>query len=224
VLDVDGLPRAHARVVVDVQRYELGHTYTTIGPAYELETDADGCYGTPPLPVGHLSLRVRVSDRQLAYLTRPILPGDEEALEPIRLHKDVPVIGKVQDEAGRPIAGAAIRANDVAQTTSDAAGRFTLHGFGPDPRFQMVVWRDGFVHVNWAVSVRKDGLRWTDVSGLEDGPKELGPAKDLTVVLKPLAWIEGRALDADTGEPIRLRSVVLCQFERKPDGEIIRRG
>ena len=37
-------------------------------------------------------------------------------------------------------------------------------------------------------------------------------------------WIEGQAVDAETGEPVRLDKVVVCNFERKPSGEVVLRG
>ena len=51
--------------------------------------------------------------------------------------------------------------------------------------------------------------------------KEHGPFPELAVVLTPVAWIEGRAVDAETGEPVRLKRVVLCSFDRKADGEVV---
>lgn len=218
VLDVDGRPRPDASVECRLERYILGHTVDSIGPAWPLTTDAEGRFRTPPLPVGRLYLKVRVPERQMSYVLRPIQPGGEETLEPIRLEEDVPIPGIVSDEQGRPIAGATIRANDIAQTTSDAAGKFVLRGFGPTPQFQMQVHKNGYILINNIIIVDEDGFRW-----VEDG-KPSGAVKDLTVTMEPLAWIEGRALDAETGEPVRLDKVVLCFFERRPDGEVVLGG
>ena len=71
-------------------------------------TDADGRFRTSRLPVGHLSLNVRVPERQLVHVSRPIQPGGEEDLGAIRLEKDVPVVGVVKDEDGAPIPGVRI--------------------------------------------------------------------------------------------------------------------
>jgi hypothetical protein len=43
-------------------------------------------------------------------------------------------------------------------------------------------------------------------------------------IVTPAAYITGRALDADTGQPIGLDQILLCQFERRTDGQIVRRG
>jgi hypothetical protein len=71
--------------------------------------------------------------------------------------------------------------------------------------------------------VQKDGIRWRDIY---DRAKEHGPSKELTIVMKtmPKAWIEGMATDAVTGKPVRIEKIVLCQLERKPNGEVERRG
>jgi hypothetical protein len=82
--------------------------------------------------------------------------------------------------------------------------------------------REGYVFVNWGVQVSEQGFTWQEVQS--DDQKSHGPDKDFTVVMKRQAWIDGHALDADTGEPVRLDKVVLCTFERKPNGEIVRAG
>jgi hypothetical protein len=220
VLDVDGAPQPDATVECQVHRFTLGHTVVPLGPAQTLTTDAEGRFRTQPLPVGRLYLLVRVPDRQMAGVFRPIPPGGEEELGPIRLERDVPIPGAVRDEQGRPVAGAKISAY-VSETTSDEAGQFTLHGFGPNPRFQLKIRKDGLVFVDLSVVVAGDGIRWFEVGG---DMKSFGPVKDLTVVMRPKAWIDGQALDADTGEPVRLDKVVLCFFQRKPDGEVVLNG
>ena len=48
--------------------------------------------------------------------------------------------------------------------------------------------------------------------------------KTFIVVMKRKAWIEGQAVDAESGQPVHLERVVKCYFERTPDGEIVRGG
>jgi hypothetical protein len=153
----------------------------------------------------------------MAWQVRSIEPGGEEHLDAIRLEIDVPIAGVVQDDEGRPIEGASIQANDVAYTTSDSQGNFTLRGFGPQPRFQLRVQKERYVGINWAVVVREDGLCWREARG--DG-RLFGPLPRLGVAMKPVAWIEGSVVDADTGEPVHLDKVVLCYFERTSSGEV----
>jgi len=221
VLDVDGKPKANIEVECAVYYHYLGHTVNTLGPSWKLTTDADGRYRTPPLPVGLLQVTVKVPGRQVGYAGGKIAPSGEETLEPIRLKEDVPLTGFVRDEQGSPIAGAEIRANADCKATSDAEGKFVLRGFGPNPRFQLRIFKDGYVSGNFAVDVSKDGLKIIEARAEDDAWKTM---KDLSITLQRVAWMEGRAVDADTGEAVRVEKVVLCQFDRSPSGEIVRRG
>jgi hypothetical protein len=221
ILDVDSKPKANIEVECAVYYHYLGHTINILGPSWKLTTDADGRYRTPPLPVGLLQVTVKVPGRQVGYAGGKIAPGGEETLEPIRLKEDVPLTGFVRDEQGRPIAGAEIRANADCKANSDAEGKFVLRGFGPNPRFQMRVIKEGYVFANCAVNVSKDGLKVLDIRADNQTWKT---KKDLSITLPRVAWMEGRAVDADTGDPVRLEKIILCDFERKSNGEIVRRG
>jgi hypothetical protein len=221
VLDADGKPKVNIEVECAVYSHYLGHTVTTLGPRWNLATDANGRFRTPPLPVGFLSVTVRVPGRQVGYAGSKIAPGGEETLEPIRLQEDVPLTGYVRDEQGRPIAGAEIRQGGVSKATSDAQGKFILRGFGPNPRFQMRAIKEGYVLANCFVVVSKDGFQVQDVRADDKPAKSM---KELVITLQRVAWMEGRAVDADTGVPVRLEKVILCEFERKSNGEIVRRG
>jgi len=224
VLDIDGTPRAGAMVECKVDRFYLGNTIASIGRAPVVTTDTNGRFHTPPLPVGRLYMHVRVPVRQLAWLSRAVQPEGHEALPPFHLESDVPIQGSVCDEQGSPITEAQISANsDGDKTTSDHQGNFTLHGFGPNPHFQLQIQKDGYVFVNRGVTVGNDGIRWQEVGG--DNPaKHFEPTQVLNVVMQPKAWIEGHAVDSETGKPVRLTNVILCFFERKADGEIVRGG
>ncbi len=221
VLDADGKPRPGADVRCRVNRYSMGHSVAYTGPEEVLKPDADGRFRTPPLPVGHLDLRVRVPGRRLGYVLKPIRPGGEEDLGDVRLEPDVPVTGILQDDEGRPVAGADVRASGDVQTTSDAEGNFVLRGFGPDPEFQLQVWKQGYLPVNRAVHGSAEGLRWRDVGG---GGRSSAPEKGLTVVMTRAARIEGRAVDAETGTPVRPDRVVLCLVERRDGGKVVLQG
>ena len=69
------------------------------------------------------------------------------------------------------------RANYEYMTTTDSQGRFTVHGFGPKPHFQLQLRKDGYVFINWGVNVREDGIHW-HVVGLMRTPKTTGRFKD----------------------------------------------
>ena len=211
LLDVDGQPCRNAEL-----------TYEVYGPEYHLTTDSEGRFHTLPVPVGELYLRVKHPERRMAWITRLVQPGGEESLKPIRLECDVPIQGIVKDDVGVAVVGARIRASDVCQSVSDSAGRFTIHGFGPKPHFQFQLAKEGFVFINWGVDVRDDGIYWIKVGDTSD--RKHGPLKELSVTLTPQAWIEGRAMDMETDEPVQLRQVVFCFFERKPNGEPVLSG
>jgi hypothetical protein len=135
----------------------------------------------------------------------------------------MPIEGRIIDAQEKPVVGAELRWGGDYSATSDAEGRFKVHGFGPPPQhFQLQSANEGSVFINWSVFVRKDGIYWSDVR--DESEKEHGPFKELLVKLTPQAWIEGRAVDAETGKPVRIKSVTLCNFERKANGEIVLSG
>jgi hypothetical protein len=221
VIDADGKPRSNAEVVPAVWRHTSGHT---IGGGFNLGkilTDAGGRFRTSPLPVGHLFLTVRVPERQVVQVHKPIQPGGEEDLSAIRLENDVPVVGVVKDEDGAPIPGVTIFATVGHGASTGADGRFTLRGFGPNPSFPMDVSKTRYTRSSGTVSVTGAGVRYL-IRGGDAQAQE--PAKDLVVTLRRAGWIEGQAVDAETGEPVRLDKVVVCNFERKPSGEVVLRG
>ena len=224
VLDVDGKPRAGAKVSVEVGRLFCGYVVSSIGPSRIVVTDAEGRFRTPLLPVGDAGFTVHEPERTVAYrallMQRP--EGVEDLKEPIRLENDAPVAGSVMNERGRPIQGATIYAGEGYTATTDAKGDFVLRGFRRNPNFNVRVDKQGYVFVERAVQVSEQGFTTQDVNS--DGTKLVGPIKDLTVVMMEAAWIEGRAVDAVTGEPVHLDRVVLCTFDRKTNGEIVRGG
>jgi hypothetical protein len=222
VIDFDGKPAVGASVTAESCWDVLGHTIGAKVTAKGVTTDVAGRFRTPPLPVGRLALTVQVPDRQLADASlRTIAPGGDEDVGTIRLDKDVPVEGVVRDEKGTPIAGVHIGGTVGHEATTDEQGRFVLRGFGPNPSFQMNVNKAGYALLVGIVRVTKDGARYGVVRGGDLQDKK--PAKILTVVLRRAGTIEGEAVDADTGAPVRLDRVEVRDFQRKPDGEVVLR-
>jgi protocatechuate 3,4-dioxygenase beta subunit len=224
VLDADGKPRAGASVRCEVGRLNMGYVVNRIGPARTVITDADGRFRSPLLAVGDAGLTVQEPERRVIYRAVPMKrPDGEEVLnEPIRLEYDAPIEGAVKDENGQPIEGAVVDACTDHSATSDAKGHFVLRGFEPNPYLNVRITKDAYVTVDRTVQVSDKGFTSRDVYPVDSKP--VGLVKDFTVEMKALAWIEGRAVDAETGEPVRLDRVVLCTFERKPNGEIVRAG
>jgi hypothetical protein len=218
VLDADGTPRANIPVFAASSTHSHGHTLG-LGVRAPTQTDAQGRFRTPPLPVGHLHLTVHVPERQRAFLMPwpPIRPGGEEDLGTIRLEKDVPVAVVTKDEDGRPISKVEVHFGGP----TDALGRTSMRGFGRNFQQQIQARKTGYALINWVVRRTEKGIYWHEVGG--DGT-EFGPFGELSMKLKRAGWIEGRAIDADTGEPVRLARVVVCTFERKPSGEVVLKG
>ncbi len=222
VLDEDDGPRVGAVVHCRAYRHELGHTVSDITPEYTLTTDSQGRYETPRLPTGQYSVSTQPPERQIAFLIGALGPDTPTTLEPMRLKKDVPVRGTLVDELGRPLGGVRVTANSVHTDVTDLEGRFVLRGFGETGHCQMQIRKDGYVFINWAVDIKPEGMRWSEVGPEDRKSSEL--VKELTVVMKRQAWIEGRIVDDATGEPVKIDRVVLCFFERKPNGEIVLGG
>lgn len=220
VLDHDGTPVASALIDCDMHRHYLGNTIMSVGPVRQLRTDPDGRYRTPPLGIGERIIVVRAPHRLTAVVEPSDVPAREQTLAPVTLARDVPIVGTILDEQGRPVVGVGVDVGDEDKTISDSTGKFVLRGFGPDPLFQLQIRKDGYQFVSWIVRGSDEGLRWHE-SGDE---KQFGPVKQLRIVMRPTASIEGTATDAETGEPVLLDQVVICFFERKPDGEIVLDG
>ena len=130
----------------------------------------------------------------------------------------MPIAGVVSDELGNPIARASIYAAGH-QLTSGMDGKFTIHGFGPKPRFQLNVSKDGYVPILWGVKVEDDGIHWD--SGRDANSK--GMLKQLAVTLRPRVD-RARAIDAETGKPVTWTRSYVASFERKPSGEAVLSG
>ncbi len=218
VIDSDGQPRANTTVECFIYRYISGHTIEQVGEPVTVTTDGEGRFRTPPLPVGKAQLVVRLPDRQIASSTTFTIPSGERSLpEPIRLKKDVPVQGRVVDEAGQPLEGVAIYAFGRTAET-DASGRFVINGFAANPNFQFNMAKEGHIPINWSMQIDEDGFKHRDLATQE---RSLVTTKEFLVTMPRVAWIEGDAVDAESGEPVEIHRAVLCTFYRKPDGELV---
>ena len=162
----------------------------------------------------------------------PVGVGGRVEMPPIHLERANPVTGIVNDELGRPIAGAVVNASLIAHGPSwllndrrvtDAQGRFELSDMGN--RLQMQVTDDKHINIDWVVSRKADGLHWGNTGEWNGQERNLSaPVATLPITLNSLAWIEGRATDADTGKPVHLDQIIRCTFDRKPSGEVVLNG
>ncbi len=204
VIDFDGKPLARSKVAVVLYRFYMGHTTIHLSLPYEVETDSEGRYETPPLPVCEATIEVRAPDRVIGYASERVTPGPTKELPPIRLKKDVPVVFTVRDQDGKPVEGAELRGLWLT-ATSDKDGKLVVLGVGdPPPAVSGRVYKKGYAEGIVALNAKDE--------------------KDRAVTLKKAGYIVGTAVDADTGKPVRIENIQLCQFDRKPDGEIVRRG
>ncbi len=73
-----------------------------------------------------------------------------------------------------------------------------------------------------ALKFGNSGVYCAELTGEE--LKYRGPFKELSVVATPQAWISGRAVDAETGQPVRVNRAVLCFFERDDKGQVVLSG
>ena len=175
VLDFDGKPVSGANIQYGVHRLTSGHTTVDVLPTRRLSTDAEGQFKTPPLPVGLFTIDVYAPRRQRAgWGWDSVAPGGQQELKPVRLKKDVPIVGTVRDEQDRALAGAVIAANDYPVAHSNAAGQYILHGFGPNPDFQVQVSKPGYVFINRVAEQKPDGWRYEDVESKDQ--RWIGPA------------------------------------------------
>ena len=217
IKDTDGTPRAGVAVEVGVKRNYMGHTIGDLVPEVVVTTDAAGRFRTPPLPIGHLGLRVRVPGRQQATFYRPIDPPGEEDLGVIPLEPDFPIPGIVRDLAGHPLADVRIGGTVGLNTRTDVQGRFVLSGFGPNPSFQLNVTKPGYQGLVGRVTGRPGAYTYTRGAGG-------APAAELEIVLEPTGAIEGTTIDAATGAAVAATRVVVRPIVRNPAGVVASLG
>ena len=215
VLDHDRKPRAGATVKCVLFRHTLAHRISQTSPQYTLTTDAEGRFTTPPVGVGKLEIWAEVPERQQPAIAVAVAPGGEETLAPLVLEADVPLVGTIRDDNGRPMTGVSVEASPgELKVVNDAQGRFVLRGYGRDIFSKMWISKSGYATMTVSVRSTEGGLKWAELA--PDPEYTTGP--ELALVLRRPAWIEGRVIDADTGAPVRLKQVVLCVCIRSPDG------
>lgn len=206
VVDARGRPVAGASVDLKDYRHVLGHTISSEQTEWTFSADAEGRFATGPLPAGLPQIRVAAPGKVRTFLSKKAEPGVAEAdLGAIVLADEVLVRGVVVDGDGRPAAGVEVVADydheNPARTGDD--GRFVLHGLGPDAKQVRVQSNDYFA----------------------PQPFDIGPDRDdLRLVVIKAYDIRGKAIDAETGEPVPIDTVRLCIVDREPDGSYTLRG
>ncbi len=222
VLDEDGSPRAGAVVNCSAYYHQLGHTVGDITPKYH----GDGRQprslrnsATADRAVLGVDATARAANRVFLRCAGARHADDARA---VAAEEGRAGARRARRRTGAAVAGVRVEASSVHVDVTDLEGHFVLRGLAETDHCQMQIRKDGYVFINWGVSITPEGMRWSEVG--PDDAKESELVKELTVVMKRQAWIEGRVVDDASGEPVKIDRVVLCYFERKPNGEIVLGG
>jgi len=204
VIGVDGRPVAGVNIKIEAFRHQLGHTIESFGGAWRVTTDGEGCYVTPRLPVASVSFLLDPPPGSVAPAASfvDISPLDHEMTRAdVQLEPEVLLEGTVSDTSGKPIAGAEVwhnaRNDEVVKT--DSSGRFQLRGCTERMAQRVPL--------------------WVSAEGYADY-RELEPRSSLPhhVTLEKCRYVNGLAIDAETGEPVKIEKVIVCDVKREPDG------
>jgi len=207
ILKTDGQPAANVPVECGLTRLITGrYLIEQIGPDIRLTTNSRGEFRLENVPPCRLSVHASLPDFASGGMVEAATPGErEQTLPSVLLAADVPIAGVVHDWQGKPLAKIPVETSFVnsPKAITDDAGRFVLRGF-----------REKLVHrVSVIVSSPDFVYQRVDVG---DHPS----AVDVT--LTPQRWISGRVVDAQTGEPVAVKTLILCWFTCRPNGEIDR--
>jgi len=212
VADARGVPVAGAEVVCTEETYSLavgGAVAQVLGPIRT--TDAHGQAVLDAALSDHYAVRVvaRKAGLALGWETPGYLAaGNAEVCLSIVLEEPGALAGRVVDEAGKPVAGAEVRA--VPQTSvlpwldqrqilepqswltaqTDGEGRFRFNCFAPDVNMHLYVKTP-----RWS-SIYHHTLHYLTACGYEVG------RTDIRLVLPHEVKVQGRVLDAATQQPV----------------------
>jgi hypothetical protein len=204
VIDAAGQPVAGVTVLVQAFRHAAGHEISHLGLNWQIQTDADGRFTSPMLPTGYANFEVKpplglVQGNNVDRMTGP--DTDRLDLPDARLIAETPLDGFVTDELGVPIAGVEVSCNlsGCEGVKTDSQGHFALHGLtaGDVARVRVGAESPGFG--NYVERQQKVEL----------------PRK---IVLRPCRYIVGSTVDAETGQPVSLKRLVVCEVRRDADG------
>jgi len=199
IVDAQGKPIAGAGVKLDLYRFQLGHTISSQGTEWTLTAASDGRFGTAPLAAGegHFYLSAPGKVRTIVY--KQAEPGTPDVdVGDVTLPDEMPVVGVVTDEEGKPAPGVEVVPDYDWQNSAktDEGGRFTVHGVGKDLKSLRLSSNDYFAPNPFDVAPGQTNLKLTVIKAYE---------------------IHGTAVDAETGKPVPLDTVRLCTVRRDPD-------
>jgi RNA polymerase sigma factor (sigma-70 family) len=215
VLDPDGKPVAKADVaLIAWPKLPLRgqREFDALKVVAQARTDAEGRFRLAAPLLSSVQTVVALAPGHALGQER-IDRNAEQAEVEIRLHREEPVRGRLVDIQGQPVAGVKVHVVSVssqkglwsflheppkdskawpAPVTTDAKGRFVLHGLRPD-------W-------NITISVRDENRALQE---LEIKAQDKGKAEEVTLALAPLFVIEGTVTYEDTGKPVASARVMV---------------
>ncbi len=198
-VDARGMPIAGAGVKLDLYRYQLGHTISSQETEWTFQADGDGRFTTNPLPAGDGHFSLSAPGKVRTFVQAKAEPGTPVAeLGDVTLPDEMPVVGVVTDEEGKPAPGVEVIADHDWQNSvkSDKSGRFTVHGVGKGLKSLRLRSNDYFAPKPFDVAPGRTDLKLTVIKAYE---------------------IHGTAVDSETGTPVPLDTVRLCTVRRDPD-------
>ncbi len=199
VVDAQGKPVAGAGVNLGLYRFQLGHTISSQGTEWTFNADGDGRFATPPLPAGDGHFSLGAPGKVRTFVGKKAEPGTPVVdLGDVTLPDEMPVVGVVADEEGKPAPGVEVIPNYDWQNSvkTDEGGRFTVHGVGKDLKTLRLQSNDYFSPKPFDIAPGQTDLKLTVIKAYE---------------------IHGTAVDAETGQPVPVDTVRLCMVRRDPD-------
>lgn len=206
IVDLDGQPRSDVLVTVGPSRNSRGHSGGYSGPPFQLRTDRRGEFRLKGVPSGAIEGFAHVPERAMAEFYTLVGTGNELVKIPdTRLAADVPITGTVKSRHGKPLAGIKVLTGRWGdrEAVTDAQGNFALREFPGSQRVFLRISAPNFVYYEQKV------------------PDDRAP---MNIVLHECAWINGRAIDEETGKPVSIKEATLCNCELLPDGEFVVNG
>ncbi len=199
IVDSRGKPLVGAGVQLELHRFVLGNTITSQGTEWRFYADSEGRFTTPPLPAGNAHFNFSASGKVRTFVGKTSEPGTLVVnLGDVTLTDEIPVAGIVTDQEGKPAPGVEIIPDydweNAAKT--DKEGRFTVHGVGKNLKILQLQSNDYFSPKPFDVAPGQTALKLTVIKAYE---------------------IHGTAVNAESGQPVRLNTVRLCLVERDPD-------
>jgi len=202
VVDADRHPLAGASVAAHdggQPDAEAGHASEPMAVA---TSDAKGKVSLRPVQLGEFTLRVG----RPGYVPRTIvieITEDGQDLGEVVLEPGCEVSGQVIDDAGAPVAGAAVRIGPnerflgMPQALSDLQGQFTI--------------ADQPAHGEMLLEARAEGF-------VSPGPQKvtMPPLAPVYITVRRARSMTGRVLDEASAEPVVAASVVALRAEDRP--------